>query len=111
LPQGQTFLQAPATSTWTNPESLTDHFVRHGADFDSETEEDYAAKANAFFRRSISEGYLRRIDNYATTRIYDPNTNTFGSYNSDGTTRTFYRPTDPHYFESQSDQWDTLDED
>jgi hypothetical protein len=111
LPQGQTFLQAPATSTWSDPVSLTNHFLSHSAEFDSMTEEDYAAKANAFFQRSISEGYLRRIDSYGVTRIYDPNTNTFGVYNSDGTTRTFFKPTDPYYFDNQSNQWDTQDED
>jgi len=26
--------------------------------------------------------------------VYDESTNTFGSYNSDGSTKTFYKPTD-----------------
>jgi pyocin large subunit-like protein len=111
LPKGETFLQPPATSTWSDPVSLTDHFVRHGAEFDSTSEEDYAGKANAFLQRSISDGYLRRIDSYGATRIYDPNSNTFGVYNSDGTTRTFFKPTDPSYFLNQSNQWNTEDED
>lgn len=35
-------------------------------------------------------------------RVYDPETNTFGSYNSDGTTRTFFKPRGGQkYFDNQ----------
>ena len=42
-----------------------------------------------------------------TIRVYDPETNTFGSYNADGTTRTLYKP-DPgrHGYDSTWQYWD-----
>ena len=32
-----------------------------------------------------------KVDDNGVTRVYDPRTNTFGAYNADGTTRTFYK--------------------
>ncbi|CAB4243600.1 Pyocin large subunit-like protein (fragment) [Methylacidimicrobium sp. AP8] len=42
--------------------------------------------------RAQAEGLPTKIDSEGVIRIYDPATNTFGSYNADGTTRTFYKP-------------------
>ena len=41
-----------------------------------------------------------------TIRVYDPTTNTFGSYTASGATRTFYKP-DPaiHKFKTNLDYW------
>ncbi len=38
------------------------------------------------------EPVTTKIDSDGVIRVYDPNTNTFGAYNHDGTTRTFVRP-------------------
>ena len=32
---------------------------------------------------------------------YDPSTNTFGAYNSDGTSKTFFKPKSKNYFNNQ----------
>jgi pyocin large subunit-like protein len=34
-------------------------------------------------------------------RLYDPERHLFGSYNADGTARTFYRPDKPKYWDGQ----------
>ena len=41
------------------------------------------------------------MDEYGNIRIYDSDTNTFGSYNADATTRTFMKPTREDYFNDQ----------
>ena len=40
-------------------------------------------------------------DGSEIVRMYDPSTNTFGSYNGDGTTRTFFKPTSTTYWGRQ----------
>lgn len=37
--------------------------------------------------------YQVKVDSKGVTRVYDSSTNTFGSYNPDGTTKTFFKPT------------------
>lgn len=76
---------------WGNPKTLQRHFKDHGADFGARTEDEYATMANDFFNNG--KRYETKIDDSGVIRIYDPKTNTFGSYNPDGTTRTFYKPT------------------
>jgi hypothetical protein len=46
--------------------------------------------ANDFFQKSRAEGFPTKVDSEDVIRVYDSNTNTFGSYNPDGTTRTFF---------------------
>jgi hypothetical protein len=92
---------APSSSSWGNPATLMDHFERHGGDFGAVDALDYATQANSFFQRSATAGYPRKIDIDGTIRIYDPTTNTFGSYNSDGTTKTFFKPTSNAYWNRQ----------
>ena len=90
-----------AADSWGNPSTLSRHFAEHGADFGASSEGDYASQASRFLERSQSEGAPTKIDPNGTIRTYDPNTNTFGSYNADGTTRTFFKPTSPTYFDRQ----------
>ncbi len=51
------------------------------------------------------EGKYPRIEyvNGEKTAIYDPESNTFGSYNADGSTRTFFKPTSSKYFQKETD--------
>jgi hypothetical protein len=79
-------------STWGRPDTLVDHFRRHGADFGARTAEEYAEAASSFLRRSQAERLPTKIDPEGIIRIYDPRTNTFGAYNPSGTTRTFFKP-------------------
>jgi len=80
---------------------LADHFARHGADFGATSEADYASQASQFLQRSQAEGLPTQIDANGGIRVYDPNTNTFGAYNANGTTRTFYQPSSPAYWSRQ----------
>ena len=96
---------APASLGWGNSDSLVDHFAKHGADFSATSPTDYANKAQAFYNAANQNGYLTKVDSSGTMRIYDPSTNTFGSYNSDGTTKTLFKPTaGMSYWNSQPGQ-------
>ena len=79
--------------SWGNPETLEDHYLRHGSDFGATSAEDYASRAGRFLREGRANGLPTKVDADGVIRMYDPQTNTFGSYNSDGTTRTFFKPT------------------
>ena len=91
----------PANKTWGHLESLPDHFARHGAEFGARSPEDYAAQAAAFLARARAEGLPAKRDADGALRIYDPATGTFGAYNANGTTRTYFKPGSPTYFERQ----------
>jgi pyocin large subunit-like protein len=80
---------------------LPDHFARHGADFGARSPEDYAAQAAAFLLRAKAEGLPAKRDADGSLRIYDPSTGAFGAYNANGTTRTYFKPGSPTYFERQ----------
>jgi len=86
-------------STWEQTGTLTDHFDRHGADFGAKTEDEYAKMAYEFFINRNK--YLVKVDTDGTIRVYDRKTDTFGSYNSDGSTKTFFKPNSPGYWERQ----------
>lgn len=86
---------------WGKPETLQEHFEEHGGDFGATGPDDYARQASDFLRRSQAEGLPTKIDEDGVIRTYDPDTNTFGSYNPDGTTRTFFKPTSPTYWDRQ----------
>jgi pyocin large subunit-like protein len=63
--------------------------------------EDYASQASQFLERSQAEGLPTTIDPSGTILTYDPASNSFGSYNENGTTRTFFKPASPTYFDRQ----------
>jgi hypothetical protein len=90
-----------AAESWGNPATLARHFADHGADFSATSAEDYASQASQFLERSQAEGVSTKIDPSGTIRAYDPASNTFGAYNANGTTRTFFQPTSPTYFARQ----------
>ena len=91
----------PASKTWGHLDSLPDHFARHGADFGARSPEDYAAQAAAFLARARAEGLPAKRDADGSLRIYDPATGAFGAYNANGTTRTYFKPGSPTYFDRQ----------
>jgi pyocin large subunit-like protein len=69
--------------------------------------EGYAQQASTFFQRGIEQGLPTKVaPKSGIIRIYDPETNMFGAYNADGTTRTFYAP-DPatHGYPTNWDYW------
>ncbi len=93
-------------TTWVNQKTLADHFKRHGTDFGSRSAQHYADQASDFLRSSQTQRLPTKIAPDGTIRVYDPATNTFGSYTSGGATRTFYKP-DPtmHPFKTNLDYW------
>ena len=75
--------------SWENSGTLARHFRDHGADFAANSADDYARQASEFLQQP---GTLTKIDSGGVIRVYDPATNTFGAYNANGTTRTFFTP-------------------
>jgi len=88
-------------TNWGNPASLPDHFARHGRDLGARNAEEYALMAYQFLRRSTVAGYRAKLDDSRVLRVFDPATRTFGAYNPDGTTKTFFKVQDPTYFNRQ----------
>jgi len=88
---------------WGRPGTLQDHFDDHGGDFGSTSPEEYAQQARDFFQRAVQERLPTKIDpSDGTIRVYDPSTNEFGSYNPDGTTKTYFKPKrGPDYWDDQ----------
>jgi hypothetical protein len=91
----------PAAATWGNPASLQDHFARHGADFRARSAEDYAAQAWQFRQRARAGGLLVKVDDAGVQRVFDPRSGAFAAYNPDGTTKTYFKPGNPNYFDKQ----------
>jgi RHS repeat-associated protein len=89
------------SDSWGNPQTLARHFADHGADFGATSADQYAEMASEFLQRALSSGLPAKIDANGIIRVFDPATNTFGSYNPNGTTKTFFKPKSPTYFNRQ----------
>jgi RHS repeat-associated protein len=93
-------------ATWRNPETLADHFMRHGKDFGTKNAPEYAHKASNFLLNSQKRKLPTKIGPDGTIRVFDPQTNTFGSYSPDGRTRTFYKlDSSKHGYPTNTDYW------
>ncbi len=87
---------------WGDAETLQRHYDDHRKDFRAKSARDYARQARQFFQHARREKLPTIVDRSGITRIYDPATNTFGSYNPDGSTRTFFKPKEKtDYFRKQ----------
>lgn len=88
---------------WANPDKLNEHYKRHGGDFGATSEEEYAEMAHEFWENRERIHILIKDDDVeGKVRVYDPETNTFGSYTKDGRTLTFYKPPEGKpYFDRQ----------
>ena len=92
----------PTRDTWGNVSTLQDHFDRHGRDFQSKSPDHYAAQAWFFLQRARAEGLPMKFEaETGTLRVWDGKTRSFAAYNRDGTTKTYFRPSDPTYFNRQ----------
>ncbi|MCB1278973.1 fibronectin type III domain-containing protein [Prosthecobacter sp.] len=92
----------PTQQTWAHPDSLRDHFERHGRDFSSKTPDDYAAQAWQFLQRARTENLPMKLDDTdGTLRVFDPNTRAFAAYDGSGRTKTFFKPESPTYWQRQ----------
>jgi RHS repeat-associated protein len=93
--------------------NLLRHFDSHGSDFGAQSPGEYSDMSQQFLKDSVNDntGQLFKYNaDQNTLRIYDPVSNTFGSYNTDaGASRTFFKPdpeihgysTNMEYFENQ----------
>ena len=64
------------------------------------SEEEYADMAHELCLNK--KQYQVKVDKEGITRVYDAARNLFGSYNPDGTTRTYFAPTGGQaYFDNQ----------
>jgi hypothetical protein len=92
----------PTSQTWGSVRTLQDHFDRHGADFRATSPDDYARQAWEFLQRAQREGLPAKVDDTdGTLRVWDPKTGAFAAYNRDGTTKTYFKPGSPGYFDRQ----------
>ena len=106
---------APATATeddddqprhpqigFRSSERLREHFRKHGREFHVKTAEAYLRLAQLLRERPKGGEVLEFVRNDAVTCKFDRGTGSFIAYDSDGTIRTFFRPTDGEaYFERQ----------
>jgi hypothetical protein len=88
-----------------NDQTAQRHLRDHGADFGSTSVEEYEQSADNFLQEAQENNYPARADADGRIRIYDPNTNTFGVYDSDGTIVSYYKPSSPTYWERNSPSW------
>ena len=92
----------PTRTTWGSISSLQDHYDRHGADFQSQSPDDYAAQAWQFLQRAKAGSlFMKWDDTDRTLRVFDPKTRAFAAYNKDGTTKTYFRPNSASYWDRQ----------
>jgi len=84
-------LSSQARRSWARPDEFADHYQRHAPGLGARSPEEYVNKAQELLRRSERGVLQRKIDDNGVTRVRDPINNLFGSYNLDGTIRTFLR--------------------
>lgn len=82
---------AQARASWANPSKLLKHFVNHGYQFAARTQEEYSEMAAAFLQRAGTSRLPSKVEG-DIVRVYEPSTNTFGSYTRDGRIITFFKP-------------------
>ena len=87
-----------------DPDNLSDHFLRHGAEFGFNTEQEYLTAAQNFVSTKGNQGVLSTVRANGDTVIYNPTTNEFAVITNDGAIRTFFKP-DPaiHGYETNID--------
>ena len=89
-----------ANNYWEKPETLARHYAEHGEGVGATSKEEYADMAHELYLNK--EQYQVKVDKEGITRVYDAARNLFGSYNPDGTTRTYFAPTGGQaYFDNQ----------
>ena len=57
--------------------------------------------ASAFLQRARVEGLPAKVDSSGVLRVFDPRSGAFAAYNRNGTTKTFFKPGSPGYFDRQ----------
>jgi Flp pilus assembly pilin Flp len=76
---------------WGNPAELARHFHDHGGDFGAKTPPEYARQAQDLLQRAVEQHLPTKVNPAdGSIRVWDPSTDEFGAYNSDGTTKTYF---------------------
>ncbi len=100
---GRLFGRAPYN--WGRPPTLFEHYQRHGPGVGAANELEYASLAQEFLVQSQRMGLPTLVNSSGIVRIYDPSRNWFAAYNPDLTTRTFFAPSSPTYWERNAPNW------
>ncbi len=91
---------------FSNSNSLSDHFNKHGAEFGYTNESEYLKGAQDFIGTKGNEGVLSKVRANGDTVIYNPNTNEFAVVTKDGTIVTYFKPdTTIHGYETNLDYY------
>lgn len=92
---------------WTNQETLRVSFDKHGKKFGAQSVEQYSRMATEFYNSGYSaqSGFRKWIDSEGRMRIYQPETNTFGSYTKEGSAITFTKTRNENYVNNQAQNW------
>lgn len=78
---------------WKSIKTLADHTYRHAGDFGlSYDEMAYSKKANSHYKNRKDNGYEYFVGKDDNIRVYHASSNSFGSYDSNGKTKTYYKP-------------------
>jgi hypothetical protein len=93
-------------SRWGSAKTLEDHVIKHAKDFgidplSENADQEYIKQSQDFLQRGIDEKLPMIEYKGKSVSIYDPESNIFGAYNSNGRTQTFYKPTSKTYFERE----------
>ncbi len=75
-----------------NPREFGRHVTSNAKSFNTGSGKNYLSKAHKFREYGIKNKLPMAEDKNGILRIYDPKTNTFGSYNKDGSYKTFFKP-------------------
>lgn len=100
-------LATPAAASdayWARPDSLPEHFAKHGEEVGARSPREYVQLAARLLQRAERGEIPLKVARDGTMRAYDPATRLFGAYNRDGGIRTLFVARDPHYFDRQPGQ-------
>lgn len=92
---------------WGNPDTLQDHFDRYGSDFGATDPIDLQRKRAVFL--TTAPTCLRKSILKMTIRMFNPDTNIFGAYNADGSTKSLFKPTSPDHWSRQKGKPSSVD--
>jgi pyocin large subunit-like protein len=77
-------------SGWANGATLQDHFNRHGKDFGAKSAKDYVKKSIDARDAKVPGRVWVQDTNTKDMKFFDPD-GSFGSYQQDGQTKTYFR--------------------
>jgi pyocin large subunit-like protein len=96
----------PAVSSsrgFGSPSKLTEHYQKHGAEFDARSQDDYLRMAQALRDKPTPGDVLELKRDDGVICRFDRGSGAFIAFNADGTIRTFFKPNDgENYYRRQA---------